>query len=90
MIPYKKIEKEKCLVLLKPGCIRKKLIGKVIEMIENLGFDIINIKMFLPDKDMINRHYPDDKDWIESLGLKKIERFKTENIFSDASSYNMG
>ena len=90
MIPYNKIEKEKCLVLLKPGCIRKKLIGKVIEMIENLGFDIINIKMFLPDKDMINRHYPDDKDWIESLGLKKIERFKTENIFSDASSYNMG
>ena len=90
MSSYNKIEKEKCLVLLKPDCVRKKIIGKVIEMIESLGLDIIKIKMFFPDKDTISRHYPDDKDWVESLGKKKIERFKTENIFSDASSYSIG
>lgn len=90
MSPIKNVEKEKCLILLKPDCIRKKLIGKVIDMIENLGLDIVNIRMLLPDKETISRHYPDNKEWVESLGNKKIERFRSENIFCDASSYSIG
>jgi nucleoside-diphosphate kinase len=85
-----KIEKEKCLILLKPDCVRKKIIGKVIEMIESLGLDIIDIKMVLPTKELISNHYPNDKKWVESLGLKKIQRFKTDNINCDTDAYDLG
>ncbi len=84
------MEKEKCLVLLKEDCIRKKLIGKVISMIEEASLDIIAMKLVIPDRELIGRHYPDSEEWLKSAGNKKIENYKKRGLICDSDPISIG
>lgn len=50
------------LILLKPDVPRRKLIGKIIERIENLGLSIIAMNMLEPKGSLIEDHYESLKD----------------------------
>lgn len=61
---------ERTLVLLKPECIERKLIGKIIERIENANLNIQQIKILTTNKKIISEHYPEDQAWLKLLGEK--------------------
>lgn len=84
------MEKENCLILLKPDCIRKKLVGKVISMIEDSFLDIIAIKLVIPSKELIEKHYPDTIDWLRRLGIKNIESYKKRGLACDTDPESIG
>ncbi len=84
------MENENCLILLKPDCIRKKLIGKVISLIEESFLDIIAIKLIIPSKELIERHYPDKIEWLRGLGTKKIESYKKRGLVCDTDPESIG
>ncbi|MDZ4741821.1 MAG: nucleoside-diphosphate kinase [Verrucomicrobiota bacterium] len=48
---------EKSLILLKPDCVQKKLIGDVIKRFENNGFTVRGIKMISLDDTILAEHY---------------------------------
>lgn len=48
---------ERTLVILKPDAVQKKVVGKIIDRIEALGFDISNIKMFRMKPEVYDAHY---------------------------------
>ncbi len=48
---------EKTYVMLKPDCIKRRLIGAVISRIENKGYRIAEAKMMTLDKAKIGEHY---------------------------------
>lgn len=60
---------QRTLVLLKPSCVGRRLIGQVIERIENRGIIIQGMKMMQLDEDILRQHYAHlvDKPFFPSL-----------------------
>ena len=48
---------EKTYIMLKPDCIKRKLMGRVIARIEDKGYDIIDAKMMNLDEAILKEHY---------------------------------
>ncbi len=67
---------EECLILLKPDCVERNLIGECISRIEKTGLRLTRMKMIEANADLIGRHYPDDPSWLKKVGMKKIQKFQ--------------
>lgn len=80
---YNKIKKERTLVLLKPDAVKRGLIGEIIKRFENCGLKIIGLQMIRPKRNLLDKHYPKSKDWIENLGNNFINTCKEYNIDID-------
>ena len=48
---------EKTVVLLKPDCVQKKIMGEVIKRFEGQGFQVIGCKMMRLDEAILRDHY---------------------------------
>lgn len=48
---------ERTYIMLKPDALKRNLMGKIIERIENKGYQITNMKMFSLDKAILKEHY---------------------------------
>jgi nucleoside-diphosphate kinase len=48
---------ERTLVLLKPDCVQRRLIGRILSRFEEKGFNIIAMKMIQIDPALARRHY---------------------------------
>lgn len=53
---------EKTYVMIKPDGVERKLIGEIISRIEKKGFNILDIKMINPTKEIVEDHYEEHKD----------------------------
>jgi nucleoside-diphosphate kinase len=53
---------EKTLVILKPSCVQRTLIGEVISRFEKKGLRLAGIKMILLNDTILNEHYAHLKD----------------------------
>ena len=60
---------EKTLAIIKPDAIKKKVAGKIIQRIEDEGFEILGLKMLRLTKDEAKKFYyvHKDKPFYESL-----------------------
>jgi nucleoside-diphosphate kinase len=65
---------ERTLVLLKPDCVQRRLMGRVLTRIEDKGFNIIAMKLIRITPELARRHYAEHvrKSWYPNL-----ERFIT-------------
>ena len=53
---------ERTLAIIKPDAVKKKVVGKIIERIEDEGFDITGMKMVRPTKEVAKGFYAVHKD----------------------------
>jgi len=60
---------ERSLVLLKPDCVERRLMGQIIARLEDKGLVIVAMKMIKIDQELARRHYKDhvNKDWYPEL-----------------------
>lgn len=60
---------EKTLAIIKPDAVKKKVVGKIIQRIEDEGFEILGLKMLRLTKDEAKKFYyvHKDKPFYESL-----------------------
>jgi nucleoside-diphosphate kinase len=60
---------EKTLILLKPDCVQRRLMGRVIARFEDKGLNIIAMKMMRVTPDLAKQHYAEHvkKDWYPAL-----------------------
>lgn len=65
--------KERTLVLIKPDGVQRGLIGEVIRRLEKTGLKLAGIKMAVPTKDDIAKHYPKMSDPV----LEHLKKFMT-------------
>lgn len=70
------IKEEKTVVIIKPDGVRKGLIGEVIKRFEQRDLKIVALEMFEPTRELIDNHYPKDKDWKERLGHKTLATYE--------------
>jgi nucleoside-diphosphate kinase len=60
---------ERTLILLKPDCVQRRLMGRVISRFEDKGLNIIAMKMMCVAPDLAKQHYAEHvkKDWYPAL-----------------------
>jgi nucleoside-diphosphate kinase len=60
---------ERTLVLLKPDCVRRRLMGRLIARFEDKGFDVVAMKLMRIEPELAKRHYAEHvrKDWYPDL-----------------------
>jgi nucleoside-diphosphate kinase len=60
---------ERTLILLKPDCVQRRLIGRVITRFEDKGLDIIAMKMMRVTPELAKKHYAEhvQKAWYPTL-----------------------
>lgn len=61
---------ERTLVIIKPDGVKRNLIGEIIGRYEEGGLKVIGLKMIVVDKSLITRHYPEEDEYLISLGKK--------------------
>ena len=66
---------ERTLVILKPDAVKRKLCGKILTIFEEAGFDMVEARFFTPSRELVDRHYPATKKWLENLGTKERASF---------------
>lgn len=69
-------KEERTYVMLKPDGVRKGLIGEVIKRFEQRDLKIVALEMFRPTHEMIDNHYPKNKEWITRLGEKTLATYE--------------
>jgi nucleoside-diphosphate kinase len=67
---------ERTLVLIKPDGVQRSLIGEIIRRYEQSGLKLVGIKMVVPNKEMIEKHYLVDPEWRVKTGMKTIESYR--------------
>lgn len=72
---------EKTLVVLKPDAIERGLIGDILSRFEKVGLKIVAVKLVTAKKDLMEKHYPEDREelWV-GIGNKTLENYKTYEI----------
>jgi nucleoside-diphosphate kinase len=60
---------ERTLVLLKPGVLQRRIVGEVLRRFERKGLKIIALRLFKPDRAVVEAHYREHqgKDFYEKL-----------------------
>ena len=72
---------ERTLVIAKPDAIQRGILGDIITRFEKVGLKIVGAKMFVPSKDLLDKHYPvDRKEFIEGMGQKTLDNYKEQGI----------
>jgi nucleoside-diphosphate kinase len=77
---HQKSINERCLVLLKADCVKRKLIGTFIARIEAANLSVVALHMLIPTETLIARHYKEDPEWLRNAGQKKIDHYKEKGI----------
>lgn len=73
-------QKEQTLVIIKPDGIQRTLIGEIINRLERVGLKLAAIKMLVPSKELIEKHYASDPMWFEHVGTKTIKAYKEKGL----------
>jgi nucleoside-diphosphate kinase len=71
-----KHKEERTLVLIKPDGVQRGLIGEILRRYERTGLKLVGIKMVVPTKELIEKHYLVNPEWRMITGMKTIESYK--------------
>ena len=70
-----KFKEEKTLVIIKPDGVKRGLVGEVIKRIEQRGLKIIALNMFWPTEADLNKHYPENENFLKTIGEKTLQTY---------------
>jgi nucleoside-diphosphate kinase len=65
---------ERTLVLLKPDCVQRRLMGRVIGRLEDKGFNIVALKLMWVTPELAKRHYAEH---VQKKWYPELEKFIT-------------
>jgi len=71
---------ERTLVLIKPDAFKRGLVGEIISRFERVGLRLEEMKIVKATTEILEKHYPDDKNWIRSVGKKSLDTYKKYNL----------
>ena len=71
---------ERTLIAIKPEAIQRQLIGEFTTKFEKRGLKLIACKMLAPNKELIEKHYPDDENWYLATGTKTLKNYQERGV----------
>lgn len=82
--------KEQTLVLLKPDCVQRGLIGQIISRFERCGLKIVAMKMKLADEQTAAQHYIADDAWCNAIGEKQRASYAKKGVSVTKTNSELG
>jgi len=73
-------KEEKTLILIKPDGIQRSLIGEIVQRYERIGLKLVGLKMLVPTKEHIEKHYTLDPNWRKVTGEKTIKGYRDKGL----------
>ena len=67
---------ERTLVIIKPDGIQRSLIGEIVSRFERSGLKLSAMKMMVPTREHVEKHYTIDPEWVRLAGEKSIASAK--------------
>lgn len=68
---------EKAVVVIKPDGVKRGLTGEILARFERAGLKIVAVKMIHPDRELVEKHYPYEReDFIRGMGEKTLKGYK--------------
>lgn len=71
---------ERTLVIIKPDGIQRTLVGEIVQRYERSGLKLTGIKMVIPKKEDIEKHYTLDPEWRMKTGLKSLKSYEDKGL----------
>ncbi len=71
---------ERTLVLIKPDAFNRGLVGEIISRFERVGLKLEEMKIVNATVEIVEKQYPDNKNWIRSVGKKAVDTYKKYNL----------
>jgi nucleoside-diphosphate kinase len=71
---------ERSLVIIKPDGIQRSLVGEIISRYERAGLKMVAMKMMVPTRELIEKHYTLDPNWRQVTGEKTIKGYKDKGL----------
>ena len=87
---------QQTLVLIKPDAVVRGIVGEIITRFEKPGLKIVGLKMLVPDKEIIDQHYPvGRREFIENLGQTTLDNnrelgINTREALGTEDAYEIG
>ncbi|HUD07772.1 MAG TPA: nucleoside-diphosphate kinase [Candidatus Saccharimonadales bacterium] len=79
---------EQTLVIFKPDAVQRGIIGEILARFERAGLKIVGMKMLIPSKETLAKHYPDSQ--IKSLGQKTKNDWDAYGIKTEETTEEIG
>jgi nucleoside-diphosphate kinase len=76
---------EETLVVIKPDGVARGLTGRIIDQFQDAGLELTKLELRRATADLIERHYPDDEEWLGSVGGKTLADY--ERLGMEPSEY---
>ncbi len=68
---------EQTVVLIKPDGVKRGLVGEILHRFERMGLKIVAMKMVVPSRELLHKHYGTDKEeTIKRLGGKTLTSYE--------------
>ncbi len=74
------LREERTFLLIKSDGVQRGLIGEIIGRLEQRDLKVIALQMFQPTFEEMNKHYPQDSEWITRLGKKMLAGYAEANL----------
>ncbi|MFC1622427.1 nucleoside-diphosphate kinase [Patescibacteria group bacterium] len=73
------MKNEKTLIIIKPDSVQRSLVGEIIQRFERTGLKFVALKMLIPDRKRVLKHYYKDDAWFEKIGGRTVESKQKRN-----------
>ncbi len=73
-------KQERTLVIIKPDGVQRALMGEILSRYERVGLKLVGVKMIVPTKEQIEKHYTLDPMWRTVTGEKTIKSYKDKGL----------
>ncbi|MBI2200546.1 MAG: nucleoside-diphosphate kinase [Armatimonadetes bacterium] len=74
------MRRERTLIFVKPDGVKRGLVGEVVRRFEQAGLKLISMKMLWPGRELLDRHYPNDRNFLTTIGGKTKDAFATYGL----------
>ncbi|MFA5967446.1 MAG: nucleoside-diphosphate kinase [Patescibacteria group bacterium] len=64
---------ERTFAMIKPDGVARGLTGQIITDFERSGLKLVGLKMLLPERSLVEKHYSGDNAWIANLGQRTMD-----------------
>lgn len=68
------------MVLVKPDGVQRGLVGEVLSRFEKTGLKIVGLKMVWADRELIDKHYPKEEEYLKNIGRKSLETYQRYSL----------
>ena len=79
---------ERTLIILKPDAVKRAIVGEIISRFEKVGLKIVAVKMLVPDKDLLVKHYPEEL--VPIVGNKTLKDWAAYGVKTDETAEQIG